>query len=137
MIGERIYSGFAFEQEAGYARAVVDGEWVFVSGTTGFDPETQQFAPTAEEQAEQCFANIGKALRAAGTDLENMVRIRFYVATREEFERVRPIIRKYCDPARPAATGLICAMIEERMRVEIEVTAKRPLPVTAAGPDAR
>ncbi len=125
MIGERIYSGFAFEEAAGYARAVVDGEWVFVSGTTGFDPETQQFAPTVEEQTEQCFANIRRALRQAGTDLDRMVRIRFYVASREEFDRIKPIIRKYCDPARPASTGLICAMLEERMRVEIEVTAKR------------
>lgn len=124
MIGNRIYSGSPFEEMAGYARAVVDGDMVYVSGTTGFNPETMSFPDSVEEQAELCFQNTQRALVQALTSLENMLRIRVFVASREEFDRIKPIIKKYCDAARPANTTVICELAEDRMRVEIEVTAK-------------
>ncbi len=126
MIGQRIYSGSPFEEMAGYARAVVDGDTVYVSGTTGFDVESGTFPPTVEAQAEQAFTNIRAALEKAGTGLDNMLRIRVYVTTREEFDRIKPIIKTHCDPARPANTAVICGLATEEMRVEFEVTAKIP-----------
>ena len=125
MIGERIYSGSPFEEMAGYARAVVDGDMVYVSGTTGYDVARGRFPDTVEEQAEQAFSNIASALAEAGTSLDNMLRIRVYAATREEFDRVKPIVKKYCDPARPANTAVICGLATEEMRIEFEVTARR------------
>ena len=124
MIGTRIYSGSPFEEMAGYARAVVDGDIVYVSGTTGFNSETMAFPESVEEQAELCFHNIQRALVQAGSNLDDMLRVRIYVASREEFDRIKSIIKKYCDAARPANTTIICDLVEEKMRVEIEVTAK-------------
>ena len=126
MIGERIYSGSPFEEMAGYARAVVDGKTVHVSGTTGYDAGSGIFPPTVEAQAEQAFRNIAEALAKAGASLDDMLRIRVYVTSREEFERIRPIIRAHCDAARPANTTLICDLATEDMRVEFEVTARIP-----------
>ncbi|MCY4459823.1 MAG: RidA family protein [Albidovulum sp.] len=124
MIGRRIYSGSPFESMAGYARAVVEGGLVHVSGTTGYDHDRKGFAPNVEEQAETAFATVREALAEAGTSLENMIRIRVYVATRAEFDRIKPIIKAYCDSARPANTTIICDLVAEEMRVEIEVTAR-------------
>lgn len=126
MTGQRIYSGSPFEAMAGYARAVVDGDTVHVSGTTGYDSEAGGFAAQVEDQARQAFANVGEALQQAGTSLRHMIRIRVFVASREEFDRIKSIIREHCDEARPANTTVICDLIAEEMRVEIEVTAKIP-----------
>ena len=115
MIGKRIYSGSPFEEMA---------DMVYVSGTTGFNPETMSFPDSVEEQAELCFQNIQRALMQARSNLENMLRVRVFVASREEFDRIKPIIKKYCDAARPANTTIICDLAEEQMRVEVEVTAK-------------
>ena len=124
MIGQRIYSDSPFEEIAGYARAVVDGDIVHVSGTTGYDPERKGFAPTVEEQTRTAFSNVEAALAKAGTTLENMLRIRVFVASREEFDRAKPIIKMHCDKARPANTTVICDLVTEEMRIEIEVTAR-------------
>ena len=124
MIGTRISSGSPFEEMAGYSRAVVDGDMVYVSGTTGYDPDIGGFAATVEEQAEQAFSVISAALAEAGTSLENMLRIQVYVASRPEFDRIKPIIKAHCDAARPANTTIICALATEEMRVEFEVTAR-------------
>ena len=124
MIGTRISSGSPFEEMAGYSRAVVDGDMVYVSGTTGYDVEAGGFPPTVEEQATLAFATISAALAEAGTSLENMLRIRVYVASREEFERIKPIIKAHCDAARPANTSILCDLATEEMRVEFEVTAR-------------
>lgn len=124
MIGRRIYSGSPYEEMLGYARAVVDGTMVYVSGTTGLDPVTKRFPPSVEAQAEQCFRTIEAALHQAGTTLANMLRVRIYVASRAELERIKPIIKHYCDAARPANTTVICDLVDEEMRVEIEVTAR-------------
>jgi len=126
MIGTRLYSGSPFEEMAGYARAVVDGDTVHVSGTTGYDPEINGFAATVEEQAEQAFRTISDVLERAGTSRENIIRMRVYVASREEFDRIKSIIRDYSMPARPANTALICGLATEEMRVEFEVTARIP-----------
>ena len=96
MIGKRIYSGFASEENVGYARAAVVDDWVFVSGTTGFDPDTKEFPPDAVSQCENCFRNIERALKEAGTGLENLVRVQIFLANEEDFARVAPVIRKHC-----------------------------------------
>lgn len=124
MIGTRISSGSPFEEMAGYARAVVDGAMVHVSGTAGYDIANKRYPRTVEEQAEMAFSTISAALTKAGTSLENMLRIRVYVASREEFDRIKPIIKAHCVAARPANTTIICDLAEEEMRVEFEVTAK-------------
>ena len=124
MIGTRISSGSPFEEMAGYSRAVVDGDMVYVSGTTGYDVKAGRFPPTVEEQATLGFATISAALEEAGTSLDNMLRIRVYVASREEFDRIKPIIKAHCDAARPANTTIISELVTEEMRVEFEVTAR-------------
>lgn len=125
MIGQRIYSGTAFEEMAGYSRAVVDRDMVYVSGTVGIDPDTKELPEGVEAQAENCFKVITRALTQAGTSLDNLLRVRIFVSSRPEFQAIIPIIKKYCDAARPANTAVICELVDEKMRVEVEVTAKR------------
>ena len=124
MIGRRIYSGFASEEKVGYARAVVVDDWVFVSGTTGFDPETKQFPNDVESQCENCFRNIERALKETGASLDDLVRVLIFIANEADFERIAPIIRKHCYPARPANTTVFAKMVMPQMLVEVEVTAK-------------
>lgn len=124
MIGRRIYSGAPFEEMAGYARAVIDPPYVFVSGTTGFDPDTLEFPEDVESQCENCFRIIQRALEQAGSSFENLVRVRIFVASRAEFERIKPIVKRHCDRARPANTTVLAELVEPYMRVEVEVTAK-------------
>jgi len=124
MIGRRIYSGFASEEKGGYARGVVVDDWVFVSGTTGFDPETKQFPEDVETQCENCFRNIERALKEAGASLDDLVRVLIFIANEDDFERIAPIIRKHCYSARPANTTVFAKMVMPQMLVEVEVTAK-------------
>jgi enamine deaminase RidA (YjgF/YER057c/UK114 family) len=121
----RISSGSTFEEQIGYSRAVVDGDWVFVSGTTGFDYVTMTIADDVAAQAEQCLANIGAALREAGATFEDVVRVRYLLPDRTDFEPCWPVLRRYFDGVRPAATMLECGLADPRMRIEIEVTARR------------
>ena len=124
MIGKRIYSGHPNEEKAGYARAAVVDDWVFVSGTTGFDPDTKEYPKGVEAQCENCFRNIERALQEAGASLADIVRVLIFVANDGDFERVMPIIRKHCYPARPANTTVYAKLVAPHMLVEIEVTAK-------------
>ena len=124
MIGERIYSGSPYEEKAGYARAAVVDGWAFVSGTTGFDPETGVFPEEVEAQCENCFRNIARALEQAGASLDDLVRVLIFVTSQEEFERIMPIIRKHCYAARPANTTVFANLVAPHMRVEIEATAR-------------
>jgi enamine deaminase RidA (YjgF/YER057c/UK114 family) len=124
--GERIYSGSPFEETVGYARAVVVDGWIFVSGTTGFDPDTRTLPPDVESQCENCFRNIGIALAKAGASLSDLVRLLVIVTSREEFERIIPIVRKHCYDVRPTNTTIIAQLVQPEMRVEIEVTARAP-----------
>lgn len=125
MIGERYFSGSIFEEKAGYARGAIDGDMIYVSGTTGFDPATQSFPDDVESQGENCFKTIAAALSAQGASLADLLRVRIFVASRDEFERIIPIIKKYCYAARPANTTVLAELVEPQMRVEIEVTARR------------
>ncbi|HKX55016.1 MAG TPA: RidA family protein, partial [Xanthomonadales bacterium] len=102
---------------------VVDGEYVFVSGTTGYNYANMTIADDVLEQAEQCFRNIETALLAAGSSLANIVRIRYIVTERRYFEPCWPVIRKYLGTVRPAATMIVAGLLDERMKLEIEVTA--------------
>jgi enamine deaminase RidA (YjgF/YER057c/UK114 family) len=124
MIGKRIFSGHPNEERVGYARAVVVDGWVFVSGTTGFDPETKQYPADVESQCENCFRNIERALNEAGAGLADLVRVQIFMANESDFERIVPIIRKHCTAARPANTAVFARMVSPQMLVEIEATAK-------------
>jgi len=119
-----ISSGSTFEDQIGYSRAVVDGDWVFVSGTTGFDYTTMTIADGIEAQAEQCLANIEAALAQAGLGLGDIVRITYIVPEAREFEQCWPVLRRYLGEARPAATMISAGLLDPRMRIEIEATAK-------------
>jgi reactive intermediate/imine deaminase len=119
-----ISSGSSFEALAGYSRAVVDGDWVHVSGTTGFDYANMTIAEDVITQAHQCFANIQAALHQAGLSLDDVVRVRYLLTDAEFFEKVAPIFGGYFAKARPAATAMIVGLIDPRMKIEIEVTAR-------------
>ena len=120
-----ISSGSSFEEQIGYSRAVVDGDWIFVSGTTGFDYASMSIAASAAEQADQSLRNIQHALRQAGADLKDVVRVRYILPNGEDFEECWPVLRRYFGDVRPAATMLSAGLLDPRMRIEIEVTARR------------
>jgi enamine deaminase RidA (YjgF/YER057c/UK114 family) len=121
-----ISSGSSFEREFGYSRAVVDGDWVFVSGTTGFDYARMTISEDPVEQTEQCMRNIEAALAEAGATLEDTVRVRIFVDRIETFDAVkRSVIGRKFAAIRPANTTLVTGFIDPRMKIEIEVTAKR------------
>jgi enamine deaminase RidA (YjgF/YER057c/UK114 family) len=119
-----ITSGSPFEREIGYSRAVVDGDWVFVSGTTGFNYETMVISSDVVEQAEQCLINIEKALEEAGSRIADVVRVRYILPRVEDFEPCWPVLRKYFAEVRPAATMIAAGLSDPRMKIEIEVTAR-------------
>jgi enamine deaminase RidA (YjgF/YER057c/UK114 family) len=125
MTRHSISSGSAYEEEFAYSRAVVDGDWVFVSGTTGFDYATMSIADDIVAQCEQCFANIAAALAQAGASLDDAVRVRYIVPRGEEFALCAPVLRKHLGRTRPAATMISAALLDARMRIEIEVTARK------------
>lgn len=122
-----ISSGSTFEETMAYSRAVVDGEWVFVSGTTGFDYATMAMSDDVAEQAEQCFKNIDAALRRAESGLKDVVRVHYIVPNGADFEACWPTLRKYLGEVRPAATMISAGLADPRMKIEIEVTARRQL----------
>jgi enamine deaminase RidA (YjgF/YER057c/UK114 family) len=120
-----ISSGSRFEAETGYSRAVVDGEWVFVAGTTGFDYARMTIVEDPGEQARQAFRNIETALAEAGATLADIVRVRYYVPNLDDWPAIAPILGEVFGAIRPAATALVCGLVDPRMKIEIEVTAKR------------
>lgn len=120
-----VSSGSAFEDLAGYSRAVVDPDgWVHVSGTTGFDYAAGTISDDPVEQAEQTFRNIAAALAEAGASLRDVVRARYYVTDAALFPLLAPVFGRHLAEARPAATCVVCGLVDPRMRVEIEVTAR-------------
>ena len=123
MTRKLISSGSTFEQEIGYSRAVVQGDWVFVSGTTGFDYSTMTLAEGVRAQAEQCLKNIESALKQAGSSLKDVVRVVYVLPDAKEFEECWPVLRKYFGDVRPAAMMISASLLDPRMRIEIEVTA--------------
>ena len=118
-----ISSGSSFEKEIGYSRAVVDGNWVFVSGTTGYNYETMTIEDDVELQAEQCLKNIVKALNQADSKIEDVVRVTYMLREVEDFEKCWPILRKYFGEIRPAATMFSVGLANAKMKIEIQVTA--------------
>jgi enamine deaminase RidA (YjgF/YER057c/UK114 family) len=126
MTRQRVSSGSSFEKEIGYSRAVEEDGWIFVSGTTGFDYRTMRIAHDVVAQCEQCFRNIAEALVPFGASLEDVVRVRYMLPRREDFQKCAPVLRKHFAQARPAATMIVAGLLEERILIEIEVTARRP-----------
>lgn len=120
-----ISTGSPFEKTAGYSRAVVDGDWCFVAGTTGYDYATMTMPQEVEEQARNCLATIAGALGDAGFSLADVVRARYYVTDRAYVNRVYPILGEHFGDVRPAATMIVCGLAELEMKIEIEVTALR------------
>ena len=119
-----ISSGSTFEALIGYSRAVVDGHWVFVSGTTGFDYATMTISGDVVEQAEQVVANIGAALEQAGCSFADVVRVRYLLPDRADFEPCWPVLQRAFGDVRPAATMMECGLLDPRVRIEIEITAR-------------
>jgi len=119
-----ISSGSSFEAQIGYSRAVVDGEWVFVSGTTGFDYATMTIVDDVAAQAEQCLKNIVHALQQADASLADVVRVTYILPQAAQFEQCWPVLRKYFGDIRPAATMISAGVADPRILIEIEVTAR-------------
>jgi enamine deaminase RidA (YjgF/YER057c/UK114 family) len=118
-----IGSGSSFERDIGYSRAVAQGDWVFVSGTTGFDYATMTLPEGIEAQAEQCLRNIESALRQAGSSLADVVRVTYVLPDAAQFPQCWPILKRYFGDVRPAAMMISAGLLDPRMRIEIEVTA--------------
>jgi len=127
-----ISSGSRFEAEIGYSRAVVDGDWIFVAGTTGFDYAAMTIADDVVEQAAQTLRNVESALAQAGASLADVVRVRYLLPDAADFPRCWPVLREAFGETRPAATMMAVGLADPRMKIEIEVTARR----RAAGPGA-
>jgi enamine deaminase RidA (YjgF/YER057c/UK114 family) len=121
----QISSGSSFEEQIGYSRAVVDGDWIHVSGTTGFDYSSMTVVDDVEGQCRQALANVGAALAEAGSSFADVVRVRYLLPDRDDFEPCWPLLREAFASSRPAATMQVCGLSDPRMRIEIEVTARR------------
>ncbi len=121
---KHISSGSVFESKIGYCRAVVDGRYVFVSGTTGYDYQAMTISDDVVEQAEQCFRNIEQALKEAGSGFDQVVRVRYLFPERKDFEPCWPVFKKYLGVAKPAATMFVADLFDVKMKLEVEVTAR-------------
>ena len=120
-----INSGSTFESTIGYSRAVVHGNWIFMSGTTGFDYGDMSISNDIVDQTRQCFENIIMALKQADAQLSDVVRVTYIVPTASEFELCWPVLREYLGDIKPAATMISAGLADPRMKIEIEVTAIR------------
>jgi len=118
-----ISSGSTFEKEIGYSRAVVDGDWIFVSGCTGFDYSKMEISEDIVAQTEQCMRNIENALKQADAGYEHIVRVLYIVPDASAFESCWPVLRKYLGEVKPAATMISAGLADARMKIEIQVTA--------------
>lgn len=126
ILRKKISSGSKFEKIVGYSRAVIDGEWIFVSGTTGYDYKNHTISDDIVEQTEQCISNIKSALSEANSSLEEIVRIRVYISDNKYFlGEVGQILGKYFGNIRPANTTVVTGFVDDQIKIEIEVTAKR------------
>jgi enamine deaminase RidA (YjgF/YER057c/UK114 family) len=120
-----ISSGSKFEQDIGYSRAVVDGDWVFVSGTTGFNYADMTISDDVVAQCQQALANIGAALKQADASFADVVRVHYLVTRAEDFEQCWPAVGKVFGDVRPAIVVMVVGLTDPRMKIEIEVTALR------------
>jgi len=121
-----ISSGSSFEKSIGYSRAVVDGERVFVSGTTGFDYSTMTISDDVVAQCEQALKNIEAALKQAGASFRDVVRVTYLLTDAANFERCWPAMSQAFGEVRPACTAMVVGLVDARMKIEIEVTAMKP-----------
>jgi enamine deaminase RidA (YjgF/YER057c/UK114 family) len=119
-----ISSGSEFENKIGYSRAVVDGDYVFVSGTTGYNYTDMSISEDVAKQAEQCLVNIEQALKEAGSTLKNVVRVTYILPKKQDFEACWQVLNKYFGDIRPAATMFEAGLMDENMKIEIQVTAR-------------
>jgi enamine deaminase RidA (YjgF/YER057c/UK114 family) len=119
-----ISSGSTFESLAGYSRAVLEHGLVHVSGTTGFDYAAMTISDDVVAQTHQCFSNISAALKQAGASLDDVVRVHYLLTDPRDFNTLAPIFGEYFKKARPAATAMIVGLVDPRMQIEIEVTAR-------------
>lgn len=124
MTRKLISSGSVFEEKIAYSRAVVDGDYIFVSGTTGYDYATMKISDDVVEQARQCLQNIEEVLLRAGSSLSGIVRIRYIFPDKKDFEPCWPVLKEFLGDVLPAATMFEAGLLDEKMKVEIEVTAK-------------
>ena len=120
-----ISSGSTFEKKVGYSRAVVQGDWCFVSGTTGYDYSTMQIPEVLEDQIGNCFKTISGVLDEAGFSLNDVVRVLYIVSDRNQIAGVTATVGSYLGDIRPASTLIVAGLLEEEMKIEIEVTALR------------
>lgn len=120
-----ISSGSTFEAQIGYSRAVVDGDWIFVSGTTGFDYATMTIAADVAGQCARALDNIAAALQQAGSSLADIVRVHYILPDAADFPACWPVLRERLGSVRPAATMFVAGLADPRMRIEIEATARR------------
>ena len=120
-----ISTGSPFEKTAGYSRAVVEGGWCFVSGTTGYDYSTMDMPQDVESQTRNCLDTIGRALEEAGFETADVVRAHYYITNAADADLVFPILGETFGDIRPAATMIVCELIRPEMKIEIEVTALR------------
>ena len=127
MTRKLISSGSTFEEQIGYSRAVVVDEWVFVSGTTGYDYSTMSISEDMLEQTEQCLKNIENALQKAEASLKDIVRVTYVLPNSADFEQCWPVLRKYFGEIRPAAMMISAGLADPHMKIEIEVTARKQL----------
>ena len=125
MSRKQISSGSKFEAEIGYSRAIVDGDWIWVAGTTGFDYDSMTISDDVAEQADQTLKNIAAALAKAGFSLADVVRATYIFPDAKDFEPCWPVLRKYFGDIRPASTMIAAGLADPRMKIEIEVTGKK------------
>jgi enamine deaminase RidA (YjgF/YER057c/UK114 family) len=128
-----ISSGSKFEAEIGYSRAVVEGRWIFMSGTTGYNYSTMTISDNVVEQAEQCLQNIGAALKQAGASHDDIVSATYVLPNGNDFEKCWPVLKKYFGKSRPAIMMITAGLLDPKMRIEIQVTARKRGKKTKAG----
>jgi enamine deaminase RidA (YjgF/YER057c/UK114 family) len=131
MARKLISSGSKFEAEIGYSRAVVDGKWVFVSGTTGFNYANMTISDDLVEQTEQCLKNIAAALKQANASMNDVVKATYVLTDASEFEKCFPALRKYFGKVRPAVIMYSAGLADPRIKIEIQVTARKSTKKTA------
>jgi enamine deaminase RidA (YjgF/YER057c/UK114 family) len=125
MTRKLISSGSKFEAEYGYSRAVVQGPWCFVAGTTGYDYSKMTISDDVAAQAEQTFKNIDAALTQAGFAMHDVVRVHYLLPVAADFAACQPVLKKWFGDVRPAATMMQTGLLDAKMKIEIEVTAFR------------
>ena len=121
-----ISSGSTFENDIGYSRAVVEGKWVFVSGTTGYDYSNMSIPEDVVAQTEQCFINIAKALKEAGAGLEHVVRVMYILPQATDFSKCWPMLKKYFGTIHPTTTMISAGLADPQMKIKIQITTLIP-----------